>query len=230
MRHLRTLLCCVRCSLTSAVSQHSWQENPPAPTATASCSSTFSWHNFSCSCVVMKESIQLKGNQIFAGLAFSSTLFPIEFTIWLQKTCTLPQRSGLCAEGQRDYFWPLDAGTAYSAFAELQPKGTVAARIARSSGKENSSKESICCLVVAWPHSLRTSTTGAEQDCKEVHSTRHLHKTGQGDPLCLCPWSMSGNTENQPLRGADQIKNTGCRCIYYVNKKISIIKRNIPWN
>lgn len=33
----------------------------------------------------MEESIQLKGNQIFAGLAFNCILFPIRFTIWLQK-------------------------------------------------------------------------------------------------------------------------------------------------
>jgi len=144
------------------------RSNPPAPTATASCCLAFSWHNFSCSCVAMEESIQLKGNQIFAGLAFNSILFPIQLTIWLQKTRTLSQRSGLCAEGQRDYFRTLDAGTAYSTSAKLQPEGVVAARIVRSSGKENSPKESISCPVVAWAHSLSTSTTRAEQDCKEI--------------------------------------------------------------
>lgn len=96
------------------------------------------------------------------------------------ETCTLSQRSGLSAEGQRDYIWVSDAGMAYSASARLQPEGTIPARIARSSGKENSPKESISCLVVAWAHSLGTSATGAEQDCKEGRSTQHLLKTGQG--------------------------------------------------
>ena len=133
------------------------------------------------------------------------------------ETRTLSQRSGLCAEGQRDYFWALDAGMAYSASAKLQPKGAVAAQRVRSSGKKNSPKESISCPVVARADSLSTSTTGAEQDRKEVRSTRHLHKTGQGDPLCVHHWSTSGSMENQALCGADRIKNTRCRCIYYVN-------------
>lgn len=96
------------------------------------------------------------------------------------ETCTLSQRNGLSAGGQRDYFWALDAGMAYSASAQLQRGSAIPAWIARSSGKENSPKESISCLVVAWAHSLGTSTTGAEQDCKEGRSTWHLLKTGQG--------------------------------------------------
>lgn len=63
------------------------------------------------------------------------------------ETRTLSQRSGLCAEGQRDYFWDLDTGMAYAASAELQPKGAVAAQTVRSSGKENAPKESVYCTV-----------------------------------------------------------------------------------
>lgn len=88
-----------------------------------------------------------------------------------------------------------------------------------SSGKEKSPKESIYCPVVAQAHSLNTPTTGAGQDCKEAHSPWHLRETGQGDPLCIHHWITSGTMENQALCGADQNKNMGCRCIYYVNEK-----------
>lgn len=132
-----------------------------------------------------------------------------------KETCILLPRSGLCAERER--LWALDAGVAYSTSTEQQPKGTDAAWIARSSGKEKSPKESSYCPVVVWAYSLNTPTTRAGQDCKEAHSPWHLCKTGQGDPLCIYHWITSGTMENQALCGADQNKNMGCRCIYYVN-------------
>lgn len=152
-------------------------------------------------------------SNFFAGLAFSCILFTIQFTIWLQKRVPC-HKEVVCVQdrGITSGLWMQERLT-----RELQPKGAVAARIVRSSGKENSPKESFSCLVVARAHSLSTSTTGAEQDRKEVRSARHLCKTGQGDPLCVHHRSTSGSMENQGLRGADRIKNTGCRCIYYVN-------------
>lgn len=210
---LRTLPCCLR----SAAPQHSRQEQ-------SSCSHSYSQLLFRI--LLAQLFLQLCGDggkhpaerqSNFCWISFQLYPFPDPVHHMATETCTLSQRSGLCAEGQRDYFWALDAGMAYSASAELQPKGAVAGRIGRSSGKENSPKESVCCPVVARAHSLSTPTTGAEQDREEVHSTGHLQRTGQGGPLCVHHGSRSGSTENQALRDADRIKNTGCRCIYYVN-------------
>lgn len=128
--------------------------------------------------------------------------------------CTLLQRSGLCAQ-QR--FWALDGDVTYLASTEQHPKGTVAAWIVSSSGKEKSPEESSYCPVVAWARSFNTSTARAGQDCKETHSPWHLCNTGQGHPLCTNHWITGGTMENQALCGADQNKNMGCRCIYYVN-------------
>lgn len=104
------------------------------------------------------------------------------------ETCTLLQRSGLCAEGQR--LWALDADVGYSASTEKQPKGTVAAWIVSSSGNEKFPEESSYCPVVAWAHSLNTSTTRAGLDCKETHWPWHLCKTGQGDQCALTTGSQ----------------------------------------
>lgn len=106
--------------------------------------------------------------------------------------CTLLQRSGLCA-GQR--FWALDRDVTYSASTEQQPKGTVAAWIVSSSGKEKSPEESSYCPVVAWARSLNTSTARAGQGCKETHSPWHLCKAGQGHPALTTgsqvePWRI----------------------------------------
>lgn len=111
----------------------------------------------------------------------------------------------------------MDAGTAYSASAELQPKGEDASSIVRSSEKVNSLREGISCLVVAQAHRRSSAATRAEEVRKEVHSTCHLHKREIRDLLCIHCWSMSGSMENQPLHGADRIKDTGCRCACYVN-------------
>lgn len=163
----------------------------------------------------MEGSIQLKGNQIFCWIIFQP--YPCHNRVhrMASETRILLQRSGLCAKGQR--LWALDAGVVYSASTEQQPKGTAATWIGSSSGKEKSPKESSYCPVVAWAHSLTTSTTRAGQDCKEAHSPWHLCKTGQGDPLYIYHWITSGTMENQALCGANQNKNMGCRSIYYVN-------------
>lgn len=55
----------------------------------------------------MEESIQLKGNQIFAGLAFNCILFAIQFTIWLQKH-VLCHKEAVCLQKDRGIasgFW-----------------------------------------------------------------------------------------------------------------------------
>lgn len=111
----------------------------PAPTVPPSCSLTFSWHSFSCSCVAMEESIQLKGNQIFAGLAFNCTLFAIQFTIPPQKHTSC--QKVVCVQNDRGItseLWMQEWLT--QPLLNHKPKDIVAAWIGRSSGKEKLSQ------------------------------------------------------------------------------------------
>lgn len=107
---LRSVLDWIRCHSRALQTSTAGRRNPLAPTATASCPFALSWHSILCSCAVIKESIQLKGHQIFA---FNCILFPHLVHHMATETHTLSQRSGLCA-GQMDYFWLLDAGMVYS--------------------------------------------------------------------------------------------------------------------
>lgn len=94
----------------------------------------------------MEGSSQLKGNQIFAGLSFNRILFTIQFTAWLQKHVSC-YKDVVCVQKDRDYFWALDAGVAYSASTEQQPKGTVAAWIVRAVERKDLLKKA---FIVQW--------------------------------------------------------------------------------
>lgn len=179
LQHLGDLPCWIRCCLMSTAPWHSWQEQ-------SSCSHSYSQLLFHI--LLAQLFLQLCGDEgkhpaerqsNFCWISFQLYPFCNPVHCMSTETCTLSQRSGLSAEGQRDNFWALDAGMAYSASALLQPKGAIPAWTVRSSGKEKSPKESISCLVVAWAHSLGTSTTGGELDGTEGRSTWHLLKTGQ---------------------------------------------------
>lgn len=156
------------CFTGSTASQHSWQEP-------SSCS--HSYRQLASHIPLDQLFLQLCGDggkhpaarqPNFCWMIFQPYSFHDPVHRMATETCALLQRSGLCAEGQR--LWALDAGVAYSASTEQQPKGTVAAWIVNSSGNEKSPKESSYCPVVAWAHSLNISTTRAGQDCTEAYS------------------------------------------------------------
>lgn len=108
--NLRTLPYWIRCRARITANRHSWKKQ-------SSCSHSYSQLLFRT--LLAQLFVQLCGDRgkhpaerqsNFCWISFRLYPFPGAVHHMAIKTNTLSQRSGLCTEGQTDYFWPLDAG------------------------------------------------------------------------------------------------------------------------
>lgn len=106
----RTLPYWIRCRARITANRHSWKKQ-------SSCSHSYSQLLFRT--LLAQLFVQLCGDRgkhpaerqsNFCWISFRLYPFPGPVHHMAIKTNTLSQRSGLCTEGQTDYFWPLDAG------------------------------------------------------------------------------------------------------------------------